>query len=199
MNDDIDEKILRRIRALAAAAPSPREHETTRAKARLRAGPQIGLVGGATIIVLVAVVSLARLSGWPGSSGSALASPTATVVEQPTAQVPATGAIGPTAPPGGLSASAATTLATGYAPPNAHFTSEQFGPFGDLAAYAGAGSVSPIAPTKIVWAVQFANTATPCAANGDHCESPRPGTVTVILDYYTGAYLASFGYYPNPQ
>ena len=57
----------------------------------------------------------------------------------------------------------------------------------------------PIKGDHEVWVVRFRATAAPCPPGGSTCESPRPGTVTVLLDYLTGERYVTAGYYPNPN
>jgi hypothetical protein len=55
-------------------------------------------------------------------------------------------------------------------------------------------------PQREVWAVTFAyEFDNICRPDGVGCESPRPGTNTVMIDYFTGEVIASFGYAPNPN
>jgi hypothetical protein len=55
-----------------------------------------------------------------------------------------------------------------------------------------------ITPDHEIWAVRFAAIAAPCPPGGSTCESPRPGTVTVVLDYFSGQVFVTAGVYPNP-
>lgn len=53
---------------------------------------------------------------------------------------------------------------------------------------------------RLVWAVRYAVQITICPpAPGGACESPRPRTTTVILDFWTGSCLGTDTYSPNNQ
>lgn len=54
----------------------------------------------------------------------------------------------------------------------------------------GIGAGYPIQPGELVWAVTYSGETIVCPPAGA-CRSPRPGTVTVFLDYATGAFRAS--------
>lgn len=64
------------------------------------------------------------------------------------------------------------------------------GLFADVNTEPGIGAGYPIKPGELVWAVTFSGETTVCPPAGA-CWSPRPGTVTVFLDYATGAFRAS--------
>jgi hypothetical protein len=99
-------------------------------------------------------------------------------------------------PSGGISEDAAVAIAEKAAPLNAVFVSVQAEPFSSVDPRFGGGL--PIAPDRELWVVLFAATAAPCAPGASTCESPRPGTVTVLIDYLTGERYVTAGYYPNP-
>ena len=100
-------------------------------------------------------------------------------------------------PSGGLSQEEAVSIAQKAAPPNAVFESVQAEPFASVDPRDTEGLLIP--PDHEVWVVKFAATAAPCAPGGSTCESPRPGTVTVVLDYLTGERYVTAGDYPNPN
>ena len=54
-------------------------------------------------------------------------------------------------------------------------------------------------PDRLVWAVTLEAVATICPPppGGPACWSPRPGTITAYLDYYTGEILGSSTYSPS--
>ena len=103
-------------------------------------------------------------------------------------------------PPGGISAGSAKAIAIGYSTPNQPFLSQRAGAYGDLEPFIGSGPAGPVPMTTWVWAVQFSAVAAPCGGPpAAVCESPRPGTFTVVLDYYTGRFITSVGFFPNPD
>jgi hypothetical protein len=101
-------------------------------------------------------------------------------------------------PSGGISEEQAVSLAQKAAPLSALFESAKAGPYASVYTDPEAGAGSPIDPNQEVWVVTFAATATPCRPNGSGCESPRPGTATVVLDFWTGKVFGTFGNYPKP-
>lgn len=51
-----------------------------------------------------------------------------------------------------------------------------------------------------VWAVTFSVVFDDiCPPDGSACKSPRPGTLTVFIDYVTGELIGTSGYAPNPN
>ena len=97
--------------------------------------------------------------------------------------------------PPGLSLDAARTKAAAYAPVNATFAKATAGLYGDFPPEL---QDSIVDPGRAVWGITYDTVATPCYPGGSVCESPRPGTVTVFLDYYTGDFLESGGSFPKP-
>ncbi|MFL5708326.1 MAG: hypothetical protein ACJ77Y_04945 [Chloroflexota bacterium] len=89
------------------------------------------------------------------------------------------------------------SIAQKAAPPNAVYESVEVEPFSSVDPGVGEGLSIP--PDHYVWVVTFAATAAPCPPGGSTCESPRPGTVTVLLDYMTGERYVTSGFYPNPN
>ena len=88
-------------------------------------------------------------------------------------------------------------IAQKAAPLSAVFESVQAEPFASVDPQDTEGLLIP--PDRHVWVVTFAATAAPCPPGGSTCESPRPGTVTVVLDYLTGEPYVTAGDYPNPN
>jgi hypothetical protein len=119
-----------------------------------------------------------ELTTSPAMSGLAAASPTRPL------------------PSGGIPEDAAVSIAKKAAPLGADFVSVQAEPFSSVDPRVGEGLSIP--PDRYVWVALFAATAAPCPPGGSTCESPRPGTVTVVLDYLTGERYVTAGYYPNP-
>jgi hypothetical protein len=100
-------------------------------------------------------------------------------------------------PSGGISKDEAVSIAQKAAPLGAVFESVQAEPFSSVDPLDREGLL--IAPDREVWVVRFAATAAPCAPGTSTCESPRPGTVTVVIDYLTGERYVTAGDYPNPN
>jgi hypothetical protein len=125
-----------------------------------------------------------------GAGGTATAGPTSTPVPAETQSA------GP-APSGGISENKAVSIAQKAAPLSAVFVSAEAGP---LAAVFDDPQVRlPIEGDHEVWVVRFSATAAPCSHQpGATCESPRPGTVTVVLDYVSGQVFITDGIYPEP-
>jgi len=110
-------------------------------------------------------------------------------------------------PSGGLSEEEARAIAQKVAPLSAVFASDEAERF---AAVFPRDAVEGLAlePSREVWVVHFTATAAPCHVvpgpgpsdppNGEVCESPRPGTVTVVLDYFSGEVFVTAGDYPKP-
>jgi len=100
-------------------------------------------------------------------------------------------------PSGGISEDEAVSIAQNAAPLAAVFESVQAEPFSRVEPRVREGLL--IAPDREVWVVTFRATAAPCPPGGSTCESPRPGTVIVLLDYLTGERYVTAGCYPNPN
>lgn len=90
------------------------------------------------------------------------------------------------APSGGIPADHAVAIAREHVPPRLALVgvrAERFEP--------GAGATTETgAPNRWVWAVTFSGDVTVCSPSGS-CLSPRPGTSTVYLDYFTGDFLTT--------
>lgn len=99
-------------------------------------------------------------------------------------------------PPGGLAESGAVSLARGHVPPDSRFVEARAGRFEDVYQSRAVGPDDPAKPTDLVWAVEFSREFVLCPPDGSPCESPRPGTTTVILDYLSGEYRATYSYSP---
>jgi hypothetical protein len=73
------------------------------------------------------------------------------------------------------------------------------GPFGSVNSDPGLKTNFWLKPQTIVWAVTFEHTAVECPLpdNGvvGTCWPPVKGTLTVFLDYHTGAFLVTAGRY----
>ncbi len=97
--------------------------------------------------------------------------------------------------PPGITRAAAEEIAASAAPLDARLSTTTAGRYGDFSIERQYANFDP---TRLVWGVKYDSIATPCYPGG-HCESPRPGTVTVFLDYSTGEFLLSVGYFPKPE
>jgi hypothetical protein len=122
----------------------------------------------------------------PGSASAVTPSPTAATPTRPL-------------PSDGISEEKAVSIAQKAAPLSAVFESVHAEPFSSVDPLVREGLL--IAPDREVWVVTFAATAAPCPPGGSEtaCESPRPGTVTVLIDYMTGERYVTAGDYPNPN
>lgn len=186
MTDDLEHKIARRMRRLADAAPvQPR-------RSRVIGGTRVRFAGtpGSALALISVFALLAVAIGVGGQIGRGGAAPFVTESQPPSTASPSVSPV----PSGGIALAVAETLAGPHAPLASRLISASAGPFSDYAV----GQSGPIAPNRLVWAVVFSSIATICPPSGSACLSPRPGTVTVVLDYYTGEFLASEGDYPNP-
>ncbi len=139
-------------------------------------------------VTAVAILAVATLIGGgqkpsvsgptSGSSAHDVGSPSPTIPSSPL-------------PTGGIGESRAIELASvnsiGWT-----LIAASAGRYGDLKP-PGSGPGDDIPPDRFVWAVKFASEATICNPLGV-CMSPRPGTVTVYLDYFTGTFLSSAGF-----
>jgi hypothetical protein len=108
----------------------------------------------------------------------------------------------------GLSAEAAEAAARSHIHPDAVLVSAVAGQFDAVYVPLGPNGVMPPdpSPSSLVWVVTFTSSVVVCpppyVVNGltkvKPCESPRPGTVTVVLDYRSGAFIRSDGFAPAP-
>ena len=73
----------------------------------------------------------------------------------------------------------------------------QVGRFSALNTSPNIGPGEDIQPDDLVWAVLFTGQVTICPHIASVCESPRPGQVTVFLDYSTGEYREVQGFSPG--
>ena len=128
------------------------------------------------------------------STGQTQAASTSAVTPRPTAATPTR-----PLPSDGIPKDAAVAIATKAAPTGAVFESVQAEPFSSVDP--GVREGLSLAPDREVWVVMFTATAAPCAPGTSElvCYSPRPGTVTVVLDYLTGERYVTAGDYPNPN
>jgi hypothetical protein len=104
-------------------------------------------------------------------------------------------------PSGGISEEEARSIAQKAAPLSAVYVSAEAGPFGTVVSDPTVSEGLTIAADHEVWVVRFTAVAAPCAPGTSElvCDSPRPGTVTVVLDYFSGKLYITAGNYPNPN
>jgi hypothetical protein len=147
-----------------------------------------------TLLLAIAILAGGCASDAGTSSTPAGPGPTSAVTSSPIAATSAR-----PLPSGGISEAEAVAIATKLAPDGAVFESVQAEPFASVDPRDTEGLLTP--PDHEVWVVKFAATAAPCAPGTSKlvCESPRPGTVTVVLDYVTGHLYVTAGDYPNPN
>jgi hypothetical protein len=113
---------------------------------------------------------------------------------------PATSPRPSTLPTSGINEQLAVQLAQQYAPLNATAISAKAGAFGDVSPET---SFLPDQTTlaRAVWAVTFKVDFDVCPPpvpeRTPTCQS-QPGTTTVILDFNSGDFVASYGYAPAP-
>lgn len=94
------------------------------------------------------------------------------------------------APPG-LLEDAAVQLAAKHVPAGAILTEAKSGAFGDIVDDHRLGPGYPVAADRMVWGITYESAFTLCPPDGSACWSPRPGWTTVVLDYFTGEFLAA--------
>jgi hypothetical protein len=99
-------------------------------------------------------------------------------------------------PPGGISEHMAIQVAREHVTGDAALVSATGGRFGDVYHDSRIGLGYPIEGDRLVWAVTFAHEFVICAPDDSPCWSPRPGQTTVVLDYFTGDFLAAPGNAP---
>jgi hypothetical protein len=140
--------------------------------------------------VLGALLVLARPGAAPGGASTVgSSSPSSAPIETQTASP---------LPSGGLSQEQALSIAQKVAPLSAVFESAQAGSFASVVNDPEVSQGLTITPDHEIWAVRFAAIAAPCPPGGSTCESPRPGTVTVLMDYFSGQLFETVGVYPGP-
>jgi hypothetical protein len=141
-------------------------------------------------VALGAFLVLARPGAAPGGAstvGSSSPSPAPIETQTPSPL-----------PSGGLSQEQALSIAQKVAPLSAVFESAEAGPLGSVVKDPQVSEGLTITPDHEIWAVMFAAIAAPCPPPGPTCESPRPGTVTVVMDYFSGQVFVTVGVYPKP-
>jgi hypothetical protein len=145
----------------------------------------------AALLVLVRPAGSSNSLLGGGAGGTATAGPTST-------PVPAETQSARPAPSGGISENKAVSIAQKAAPLSAVFVSAEAGPLASVFDDPHVAAGLPIEGDHEVWVVRFNATAAPCPPGGSTCESPRPGTVTVVLDYVSGQVFVTDGLYPEP-
>jgi hypothetical protein len=100
----------------------------------------------------------------------------------------------PPVPPGGISEQVAIQQAREHVTAEAALVSATAGRFGEVYHDDRFGPGYAIEADRLVWAITFAHEFVICPPDDSPCWSPRPGQTTVVLDYYTGDFLAAPGY-----
>jgi hypothetical protein len=130
--------------------------------------------------------------------------PASSVERIDTPSLPAAPSMTPTTSPppsGGISKDRAIAVARTYKSLTTTFVSAEAGRFGDLNTDRNLGPGIGIKADRLVWAIRYEGDMTICYPPGVRptvttCESPRPGTLTVFLDYFSGAFLMTDGFSP---
>lgn len=195
--DELDERLRGRLKALADAVPDasperPRGARGTPPQIRARFAPGLAVTGA----IAIALVALAF---GPRSTLVGTA-PTASAFTP----VPSASLVSGSVPPSGVSIDLAVARAKDRVSADAVLVGARAGRFRDVdtdsEGVAGNGSGNgPVPEEQMVWAVKFAAMFEICPPDGSACWSPRPGWTTVIVDFYSGEVLSSFGYAPNPH
>jgi hypothetical protein len=147
----------------------------------------LGGVAAVVVVIVAAVAILPRLAAQPrpglSPSASSLGAPSATPIVTPL-------------PSGGISKERAIALAEPHKSLTTTFKSAEAGRFRELNPDPNIGPGFGVTPDRLVWAVTYEGDMTICYPSPGACESPRPGTLTVFIDYFTGEALANIGYSP---
>ena len=144
------------------------------------------------MLIPVAAILLLGLSALIGAGQrSSVTTPTLGMSAYPSAVSPSPTALGSRLPSGGIAQAQAIKLASANSS-GWTFISASAGAYRDLRP-PGSGPGDGITPDRLVWVIKFASDFTICNPLGV-CLSPRPGTVTVYLDFFTGALLSSAGF-----
>jgi hypothetical protein len=195
--DNFDDRIRARLVALAEAAttlPAAGGRSTlNRSHFRFRSGLSGGALGVAVVVgCLALIVRVAMEGSLPPAASPALANTPATA---PASASSGLGTVSPSAigsaaslPPGGIAMVDAIQLAARHT--SLTYVSAQAGLFKDLNRDLNIGPGFVVKPDQWVWAVTYQGDMTICNPLGV-CYSPRPGVVTVFLDYFTGRFLAT--------
>ncbi len=202
MTDRFDDEVWKPLRAQDEAVqvdetgPSATTEVAARTGSRSRF-PVGALLASATLIGLIAIAGVSlRWSGGDyhqaGASASVgTAAPATSANSQQAASLPS----------GGISASTAEALATSHVPPDAVLVAAVAGPFASVYSPPGSSNVGAdgqVKPTDLVWSLTYDEQVVICPPSGSACWSPRPGTVTVVLDYATGEFQFTSTYAPAP-
>jgi hypothetical protein len=195
--DEFDARLRARLIALADAATQgetlPRGVGVADPKVRTRTALPAGLLALAVLVIVAGVAILPRLGGQFGPAAPATPSQSPSALLMPTSTpLPATPSVAPSPlPSGGISKERAIELAGPHSS-LATFVSAEAGRFSELSRNSNIGPGAPVKPEQWVWAVTYEGNMTICNPLGS-CLSPRPGTLTIFLDYFTGDFLMSEG------
>jgi hypothetical protein len=99
----------------------------------------------------------------------------------------------PSLPDGGISMVRAVQLAREHAGESCQLVMASGGRAGCVYTTPTGARTAGLAPDRLVWVVTFRGghlpTPSPALRSPLPCYSPRTGTLTVVLDYFTGAFL----------
>lgn len=163
---------------------------------RARFGVGTMAIGVVAILGLVAITSLWRSPSGGSAQSTETTSPSPVATVLISADVP------------GVSAPVAEANARLHVHPDAVLVSATAGRFDTAYVPLGPFGAAPadVPPSSLVWVVTFSENVVVCPppyfANGvseqQPCKSPRPGTISVVLDYSSGSFIRSDGYAPAP-
>jgi hypothetical protein len=160
-------------------------------KVRTRTALPAGVLALAVVVIVAGVAILPRFGGQSGPA------PSTTPVQSPSALLTPSVAPSPL-PSGGISKERAIELAGPHGSLTT-FASAEAGRFSELNRDANIGPGAPVKPEQWVWAVTYEGDMTICAPiPAGSCLSPRPGSLAIFLDYFTGDFLMSEGLSPGP-
>lgn len=152
-----------------------------------RARDVIVLIAGLAVLGLATLILVVATPPGPAAPIAAGAVSTATPS--------VTAAASPSLPPG-IAESQARQIAGESAPSKAIHVSSEYGRYADV--YRDPGEVLEEGlADRVVWAIGFQSIFEICPPDGSSCIE-RPGVTTVILDYVTGDWIASYGFSPAP-
>lgn len=137
----------------------------------------------AIAVALIAVLGVTLLLGAPRSPAGAAGTTLSPLPLSPAVS-------------GGITESRAIELAQVIVTPESTLRSVSAGRFAEVYTNDRMGPSSEGQAEQLVWAVRYESMYTICPPDGLPCWTPRPGTTTVILDYYTGSWITTFSYSP---
>lgn len=191
MTNESDRELAARLRRLADAVPVNQPEDREELGVLRPASRSItSLPFGALIVAIVLVLGAGLVSRViPQAVQAPAAGPSLTPAPQPSS-AQATVAL----PTSEIDSLQAADLARGHVDATAKLLNTAAGSFADVDPRGQRAPGYPIASGQLVWAVTFNTTFVICPPGGSACMTPRPGTVTVFLDYITGKFLTSSAY-----